>query len=100
MVCKYFKKCTYKHYNLRGCSDDTDAFNDKHDGEQITTTTKLSDYSITSYKMCTGSLDDSSIAAIFFSVAFIIAALVVGVLVWKRLSKRGEKYQNLQNDIY
>ena len=71
------------------------AFLAKHNTHQYKSITMADSNEVEYVKVCTGSLSDSDIAAIFFACSFILlAAVVAGYVWWKISNKKAQQYNS------
>ena len=82
MVCKNFKHCTSASSHREKCSSDIEKFSDRYDMTSNSLITATQGEKVMKYKICTSTLTDSDIAAIFFAIAFIILALGLAAFAW------------------
>ena len=88
MVCKKIPECIGTGLSLPACEVAAAKFIIEHNAQYYKAITKVSEGNYDYYKICTGSLSDSDITALFFVCGFVVLALVIVGYVWWKLDRK------------
>ena len=87
-VCKKIAECEGGQYNTPSCLVACATFLTEHDTLDFKAVTKTKKGVVDYYKICTGPLSDSDIAALFFVCGFVVLAFVIFGYIWWKLDRK------------